>query len=117
MDYILYIKTAWPFFYVPTCVFCASHGIGRRCGFNLAFMMSLIFTPILGILFVTSSEKKLDFIQKSIIYLEAGIMNKEDYKKCLLIGSKKTNMKQAMAYIVVANMVLIVINNFWMFTK
>lgn len=59
-------------------------GKNRTCGFFYSFMCSIIFSPLVGIIWVALCKRKktqIELLQEAKTYLDTGVLNEKQYKE------------------------------------
>ncbi|MGB0976407.1 MAG: SHOCT domain-containing protein [Prolixibacteraceae bacterium] len=59
----------------------ASIGSNRKIGFGGALILSLIFSPLIGLIIVLCSSKKDDLLLKAKMMLNEGIITQSEYEE------------------------------------
>ena len=105
MDILIYIILWIVFSFIV-----GSLGKNKNIGFGYAFIISLLFSPLIGLIFVLFSANKTNLTDLKIAH-EAGVINDDEYKKKIrkVIPTQQDKEDTKKGYIVVGVIILIAI--------
>lgn len=89
----------------------ASYGKKRKIGFFMALIVSVIFSPLVGVIVVLLSEKNTETIQTLKISREANLISEEEYQRSLrkLIPSAQEESDTKMGFAAIIGVVLLIV--------
>jgi hypothetical protein len=105
MDILIYIILWIVFSFIV-----GSLGKNKNIGFGYAFIISLLFSPLIGLIFVLFSANKINLTDLKIAH-EAGVINDEEYKEKIrkVIPTQQDKEDTKKGYIVVGVIIIIML--------
>ena len=88
----------------------SSSGRDRKIGFSRTFIICLLLSPIIGLIFLLLSEKNTESLMKLKISHDSGSITKEEYEKGVrkITPNNEDKSNARLGYLVIGAVILVV---------